>query len=155
MMKKSQSGMIIIRAREKRRIRGFIEISGTTERESGFKPRGPDHTEADGTRPARKRSCPPCRRAEFTPSSRDPSLRRYMPKHVPTFKHLLNTSATNAQAADPPERGVNELLASSRRHKPVQREIPPHIARGERIWAPSADAGSSGLVEFEDGGVHP
>jgi len=82
------------------------------------------------------------------PPQRDP----HMPKHVPTFKHLL-ASAQPLRESEYRERSVNELIASSRAQKPVQRDLPPHIVGSERVWAPSS--GPSGLPDVEDGGVHP
>ncbi|WVF68153.1 hypothetical protein IAT40_002916 [Kwoniella sp. CBS 6097] len=94
-----------------------------------------------------------------------------MPKHVPTFKHLLHTSQTPRAEPHAREKSVNELLSSSRQSK--LRDTPPHIASdaasGERVWNPSSSAGSSssanagiglgagarGLLDVEDGGVHP
>jgi len=75
-----------------------------------------------------------------------------MPKYVPTFKHLF-TSSQPTQQSEHRERNVNDLIANSRAHEPVQRDLPPHIDRGERVWAPSA--GLTGLPDVEYGGVHP
>ncbi|WVQ95700.1 hypothetical protein IAU59_002799 [Kwoniella sp. CBS 9459] len=96
-----------------------------------------------------------------------------MPKHVPTFKHLLHTSQTPRAEPQSRERSVNELLSSSRQSK--LRELPPHISAGgseggERTWSPALPGGSGesghggvvgpgagvgGLLNVEDGGVHP
>ncbi|OCF33613.1 hypothetical protein I316_04686 [Kwoniella heveanensis BCC8398] len=101
-----------------------------------------------------------------------------MPRHVPTFKHLLHTSQAPKSEHQTREKSVNELLSSSRQSR--LRDPPPHIGLGdaavegsgsgsggvgERAWVPTSDAGSSGsggigaggggLPDVEDGGVHP
>ncbi|WVW81021.1 hypothetical protein I302_103012 [Kwoniella bestiolae CBS 10118] len=85
-----------------------------------------------------------------------------MPKHLPTFKHLLHSSQ-QPQKAEPKEKSVNDLLSSSRSLRP--RDVPPHLngasSSNERIWSPSPIASTSGtsglggLVDVEQGGVHP
>ena len=78
---------------------------------------------------------------------------RRMPKHVPTYKHLLTTSQPSSQS-EYREQGVNDLIAKSRVQKPVQRDLPPHITRGVRVWAPTT-TGINGLPDVDEGGVHP
>ncbi|WVR08477.1 hypothetical protein IAU60_005532 [Kwoniella sp. DSM 27419] len=95
-----------------------------------------------------------------------------MPKHVPTFKHLIHTSLTPQRHESPPSKSVNDLLSSSRHvYQTTGRDIPPHVggagtngtSPGERVWAPSPTAvagssgagGTGGLIDLEDGGVHP
>jgi hypothetical protein len=78
-----------------------------------------------------------------------------MPKHVPTFKHLI---ASSSRVDDPPQRrqkGVNDLLASARVNRPVIRED-----SDERIWTPGVNAGavastSAGLVDIDNNVIHP
>ncbi|WWC72434.1 uncharacterized protein I206_106396 [Kwoniella pini CBS 10737] len=79
-----------------------------------------------------------------------------MPKHLPTFKHLLHSSQPT-QKKENKEKSVNDLLSSSRNARPVipsNRDLPPHIT-SERIWTPSNTSSSGGLVEVEQGGIHP
>ncbi len=102
-----------------------------------------------GPKSARSANIP---RSSFLASSPRQLRQHRMPKHVPTFKHLL-TSTQAPQQSEHREKSVNDLIASSRVHKPVQRDLPPHITRGERVWAPSTTVG--GLVDVEDGGIHP
>lgn len=95
-----------------------------------------------------------------------------MPKHTPTFKHLLSapTDPYQAESNKKREKSVNELLASSRAASSSaasalagQRDLPPHIAgRGGRedhvkVWVPgdAGDTGLSGGGVMGDGGVHP
>lgn len=75
-----------------------------------------------------------------------------MPKHAPSFKHLL-TATSPPQQVGHREKSVNDLIANSRVHYPAQRDLPPHTAQGERVWTPSTGVG--GLLGVEDGGVHP
>jgi hypothetical protein len=89
-----------------------------------------------------------------------------MPKHVPTFKHLIATSYTRGPERCP-EKSVNDLLSSSRTGQhaassslgPLGRETPPHLRHGERVWMPSpgtaGDGGGLGLVDVQEGAVHP
>ncbi|OCF58445.1 hypothetical protein L486_04478 [Kwoniella mangroviensis CBS 10435] len=85
-----------------------------------------------------------------------------MPKHLPTFKHLLHSSQQVQRTDTKSEKSVNDLLSSSRNARP--RDVPPHLngtSTNERVWAPSPIAstcgtsGIGGLVEVENGGVHP
>ncbi|WWC65405.1 uncharacterized protein I303_108023 [Kwoniella dejecticola CBS 10117] len=83
-----------------------------------------------------------------------------MPKHLPTFKHLLHSTQTD-QKAEPKQKSVNDLISSSRNARPVagsSRDVPPHLA-GERVWSPSSTSSTTGsaggLVDVEEGGVHP
>ncbi|WWC92116.1 uncharacterized protein L201_007070 [Kwoniella dendrophila CBS 6074] len=101
-----------------------------------------------------------------------------MPKHLPTFKHLLNSSTTITQKQEPKEKSVNDLINSSRNSRPSQssststnntRGVPSYLIHNgtsntnprERIWSPSPIASGSGtsnigsLVEIEQGGIHP
>ncbi|WWD20553.1 hypothetical protein CI109_105029 [Kwoniella shandongensis] len=86
-----------------------------------------------------------------------------MPKHVPTFKHLLHTPLTPQRSESKESKSVNDLLATSRILRPSVRDVPPHIiASGERVWTPptsiasgSGGGGGLGLIDVEEGGVHP
>lgn len=92
-----------------------------------------------------------------------------MPKHVPTFKHLIATSQDRKEKPGKQEKSVVEILANSRansRHfhaasveeQGASSSSLPGSAFGlrERIWQPtSPGAPASGLMEAEDGSVHP
>ena len=88
----------------------------------------------------------------FFPLSINIIIASVMPKHVPNFKHFLTTTQVN-QPSEYREKSVNDLIAHSRIHQPLQRDSPTYIVRGERVWAPGAGIG--GLPDVEDGGVHP
>jgi hypothetical protein len=98
-----------------------------------------------------------------------------MPKHVPSFKHLIATSHSRGPDKRP-EKSVNDLLTSSRTGQqqqhaaaassssslgPLGRETPPHLRHGERVWVPSpgtagdGGGGGLGLVDVQEGAVHP
>ncbi|KAK8850373.1 hypothetical protein IAR55_004291 [Kwoniella newhampshirensis] len=81
-----------------------------------------------------------------------------MPKHVLTFKHLLHTPLTSRRSDDRESKSVNDLIASSRILRPIARDVPPHVSAGERVWTPpvaSASGSALGLIDVEEGGIHP
>ncbi|KAL7422656.1 hypothetical protein Q5752_001947 [Cryptotrichosporon argae] len=63
-----------------------------------------------------------------------------MPKHVPTFKHLLHTSTTPSQATKK-ERSVNDLLASSRQNRERDRAARSERERPPHLWLPDTGDG--------------
>ncbi|ORY35836.1 hypothetical protein BCR39DRAFT_512456 [Naematelia encephala] len=72
-----------------------------------------------------------------------------MPKHVPTFKHLIASSSTSNDRQPPHERSrsVNDILASYRAQKPGSRDVPP---------LPSVRVGGvSGIEDVVESGVFP
>lgn len=78
-----------------------------------------------------------------------------MPKHVPTFKHLIATSSSREQDRKQRDRTVNELLQASREQQRNIRDAPPHLrsARGQGPWSsatPSVAELASGEAE-----IHP
>ncbi|WVQ86016.1 hypothetical protein IAT38_008184 [Cryptococcus sp. DSM 104549] len=72
-----------------------------------------------------------------------------MPKHVPTFKHLLYST-------HPAQRPVEAVEEPKPRRRLASRHIPPHIV-GENVWSPSTSGrvDAALLVDLESGGVHP
>jgi hypothetical protein len=91
-----------------------------------------------------------------------------MPKHLPTFKHLISSSSNPPRPVEKPDKSVNQLIAASR-SSDIQatslREVPPHpIASGSRctstrpnIWVPG-EGDTSVLVACGlrgDAPVHP
>lgn len=87
-----------------------------------------------------------------------------MPKHALTFKHLVASSFSSSnQRRDERQRSVNDLIASSRTHRPVVRDTPlqagGHVNLAVRAWTPEPSVGiiatSSLPVPGEDGTVHP
>lgn len=71
-----------------------------------------------------------------------------MPKHLPTFKHLIASSYTPQRPTEKPEKSVNQLIAASRSSDPQAasiREAPPHhvasssaASRAPTVWVPGA-----------------
>ena len=77
-----------------------------------------------------------------------------MPKHVPSFKHLLASPATpQKQDNQPPTRSVNDLLATSRITRQLQNEAVAGLRPGETLWTPTTAA--IGLLDVDAGAVHP
>jgi hypothetical protein len=83
-----------------------------------------------------------------------------MPKHVPTFKHLIATSTTRREDRAEREWTVNDRLAASRAvHRDhVIRDLqhaPLASSSGERVW--TSTGGTEGLNApiAEEGAVHP
>ena len=75
-----------------------------------------------------------------------------MPKHVPTFKHLISTSFSQRtdKSQRQEQRSVTEILADLRANSTP----PSHsdIADQERLWTGETGAG---LLDVERGVVHP
>ncbi|ORX41144.1 hypothetical protein BD324DRAFT_613391 [Kockovaella imperatae] len=95
-----------------------------------------------------------------------------MPKHLPTFKHLLASPATPQKTQDRPRtKSVNDLLASSRTNLRASNRrndedngdssasrlaLNPHLQPGETIWAPpSVIVGGVANLDIQEGVVHP
>ncbi|OXB39454.1 hypothetical protein LQV05_000693 [Cryptococcus neoformans] len=72
-----------------------------------------------------------------------------MPKHVPTFKHLLYSSQSHAQQQSQPQ-------PAPQRRRPGPRGIPPYIV-GENVWSPNTSGGVDAtlLMDLDNGAVHP
>jgi hypothetical protein len=81
-----------------------------------------------------------------------------MPKHVPSFKHLIATSGQPDNPSKRREKTVGDLLAIARLRTPAVRDDPPHLS-SESVWSPGVSAGdtstSTTLIGIEDGAVHP
>ncbi|WVO17579.1 hypothetical protein L204_105276 [Cryptococcus depauperatus] len=71
-----------------------------------------------------------------------------MPRHVPTFKHLLHTS--QSQRRQQPEQTERP------RRRRIVRDIPPYIL-GQNVWSPNTAGGVDAdlLVDLDKGGIHP
>ncbi|KIR69036.1 hypothetical protein I314_00139 [Cryptococcus bacillisporus CA1873] len=72
-----------------------------------------------------------------------------MPKHVPTFKHLLYSSQSDIRQQSQPQ-------PTPQRRRPGPRGIPPYIV-GENVWSPNTSGGVDAtlLMDLDNGAVHP
>lgn len=82
-------------------------------------------------------------------SSQHPTSPYLMPKHVPTFKHLLYSSKSDIRQQSQPQ-------PTPQRRRPGPRGIPPYIV-GENVWSPNTSGGVDAtlLMDLDNGAVHP
>ena len=74
-----------------------------------------------------------------------------MPKHVPTFKHLIATSF-NPQPTEKKDKTVSELLAQYRLQRPTEDDRPD--AGPSKAWAPRPGV-THGPSPDAEGSIHP